>query len=315
MDLRLSEQQQAILASLDGICRPFEGSAVSAPVFAAVSADMESELLRSGFLDVLAIPELGSVTAALVIERLARLPLSVEVAASVMFRPFLGNEPPYPVCLADANHPHRPVRFAQEGALLVRIGETVTVERIAPGNSGSERGGLYAYPIGTVPTASAPAPLALSTNEALARWRAGLAAEAAGIAAGALAVTCRHVSDRTQFGKPIGTFQAIRHRLAEAEVRVRGMYWLAMKAAASLDPADTALAALWAQECATRIVYDFHQFLGAMGMTLEHPLHFYTYRLKLLIGDLGGRGASGTAAAACLWPQREPTNQAIAGCA
>ena len=38
-----------------------------------------------------------------------------------------------------------------------------------------------------------------------------------------------------------------------------------------------------------------------MGMTLEHPLHLWTYRLKALIGELGGRGTSALAAAEGLW--------------
>jgi alkylation response protein AidB-like acyl-CoA dehydrogenase len=74
-----------------------------------------------------------------------------------------------------------------------------------------------------------------------------------------------------------------------------------MKAANTLDPADAALAAFHAQESARAVVYDFHQFLGAMGMTLEHPLHLWTYRLKALIGELGGRGSNALAAARALW--------------
>jgi alkylation response protein AidB-like acyl-CoA dehydrogenase len=64
---------------------------------------------------------------------------------------------------------------------------------------------------------------------------------------------------------------------------------------------DAALAALHAQESARATVYDFHQFLGAMGMTLEHPLHLWTYRLKALIGELGGRGGQALAAAQAIW--------------
>jgi hypothetical protein len=80
-----------------------------------------------------------------------------------------------------------------------------------------------------------------------------------------------------------------------------GVYWLAMKAAATRDAGDAALAAFHAQESARVVVYDFHQFLGGMGMTLEHPLHLWTYRLKLLISEVGGRGANASAAAAALW--------------
>ena len=49
------------------------------------------------------------------------------------------------------------------------------------------------------------------------------------------------------------------------------------------------------------MTYDFHQFLGAMGMTLEHPLHLWTYRLKALTSELGGRGANAVAAAEAIW--------------
>ena len=136
------------------------------------------------------------------------------------------------------------------------------------------------------------------------RWRVALAAEAAGLLAAALQSTCTYVTDRQQFGRPLATFQALRHRLSEIQVRTNGVYWLAMKAAGTLDAGDAALAALHAQESARASVYDFHQFMGAMGLTLEHPLHLWTYRLKALIGELGGRGAQAIAAADSIWGVR-----------
>jgi alkylation response protein AidB-like acyl-CoA dehydrogenase len=63
---------------------------------------------------------------------------------------------------------------------------------------------------------------------------------------------------------------------------------------------------LHAQESATRIAYDMHQMLGAMGMTLEHPLHLWTYRLKALLSELGGRGGQALAVAeACFGGARD----------
>ena len=130
---------------------------------------------------------------------------------------------------------------------------------------------------------------------------AAACAEAVGVMDQTVAITVDYMNTRKQFGVAIATFQALRHRLAEAQVRTNGLYWLAMKAAATLDAGDAALAALHAQESARSCVYDFHQFLGAMGMTLEHPLHLWTYRLKALIGDLGGRGGQALVAANALW--------------
>ena len=120
--------------------------------------------------------------------------------------------------------------------------------------------------------------------------RIALAAEASGLMQAAIASAVEHLSVRKQFGRPLGSFQALRHRMAECAVLAGGVRWLALKAAATGDAGDAALAALHAQDSATRIVYDLHQMLGAMGMTLEHPLHLWTYRLKALLSELGGRG-------------------------
>jgi alkylation response protein AidB-like acyl-CoA dehydrogenase len=134
-----------------------------------------------------------------------------------------------------------------------------------------------------------------------AAWRVALAAEIAGLLGAAIDATVLYVSDRKQFGRPIGSFQAVRHRLAEASVRATATRWLALQAADSGDAGDAALAAQYAQEAAAGVIYDLHQFLGAMAVTLEHPLHLWTYRLKALLSDLGGRSAHGAHAAAMIW--------------
>ena len=125
--------------------------------------------------------------------------------------------------------------------------------------------------------------------------RIALAAEISGLLHAAIASTVEHLSVRKQFGRPLGSFQAIRHRLAECAVLAGGVRWLALKAASTAGEGDAALAALHAQESGTRVVYDVHQMLGAMGMTLEHPLHLWTYRLKALLSELGGRAGQASA--------------------
>ena len=59
--------------------------------------------------------------------------------------------------------------------------------------------------------------------------------------------------------------------------------------------------AYYAQEVGARIVLDCQQMHGAMGCTLEYPLHFWTYRLKVLQGELGGFLAQAESAADLLW--------------
>jgi hypothetical protein len=303
MDLALSPDQRAVLDALDSMVRPYEAAPLhDAPLF-AVDPALDSALVEAGFLDVAREPELGIATAALVIERLARLPLAVEAAASALVGPLLDEAAAHPVCLVDARHWRRPVRYLRAGACVLVL-EAHGVSRFiaAHGQFRPEPEALFAYPLASLEALpSDRQALALDPAVLRTRWQVGLAAESAGLLAAALASTVAHVSDRQQFGRPIATFQAVRHRLAEAQVRINGLYWLAMKAATTCDPGDAALAALHAQETARACVYDFHQFLGAMGMTLEHPLHLWTYRLKLLAGELGGSAGQARLAAEALW--------------
>jgi hypothetical protein len=304
MELSLSEDQVQILDFIDSLTRPYAAVPMHDISFALTSDALDAELVEGGFLDVMALEELGPATAALVVEKLARLPFAVEAAASALVRPLLDPELPRPLCLVEEGQLRKPVRFLKPGATVVVVGPggvrsfTATDELVrAPGGDV-----LYAYPLAYLTGIPADARLHDITPDALrAQWRVALAAEAAGLLAAALASVTTYVAERKQFGRPIATFQALRHRLAEAQVLTNGVYWLALRAAGTGDAGDAALAALHAQEAAKKVTYDFHQFLGAMGMTLEHPLHLWTYRLKLLTAELGGRGAQAVAAADAIW--------------
>jgi alkylation response protein AidB-like acyl-CoA dehydrogenase len=304
MDLALTDDQTAILDAVDSLAKPFASAPLHEAGFALASEELDQALAEGGFLDIAFDPDLGTISAALLVERVARLPYAVEAASSALVRPLLG-EVARPVCLIEERNGARPVRFLRPGATMVVLGRD-SVRSFTAGEDQvrEEPLALYGYPMATL--LADPATAATTTHdvdpaELRARWQVALAAEAAGLLAAALDSTATHVTERQQFGRPIATFQAVRHRLAEAQVRTNGVYWLALKAAATLDPGDAALAALHAQETARETAYDFHQFLGAMGMTLEHPLHLWTYRLKALTAELGGRGAQALAAAEAAW--------------
>jgi hypothetical protein len=192
----------------------------------------------------------------------------------------------------------RPGRFvATARTVLVLDGERVGIARPRPDEVEAVES-IFAYPMGRLKEGVAV--VALDTAEAanVRKWlRIGLAAEASGLLHAAIASTVEHLSVRKQFGRPLGSFQALRHRLAECAVLAGGVRWLALKAAWTADEGDAALAALHAQESASRLCYEVHQMLGAMGMTLEHPLHLWTYRLKALVSELGGRGGQAEAVA------------------
>jgi alkylation response protein AidB-like acyl-CoA dehydrogenase len=302
MDLALTEDQTAILDAVDSLAKPFASPVLHDAGFALASDELDRALEEGGFLDVGFDPDLGAVSAALLVERLARLPYAVEAAASALVRPLLGGELPRPLCLVEAGKRQPLLRYLRAGATVVVVGEHHVTSFVAGGAQvRPEPLALYGYPMATLLGDSPGQPLEVSADEVRTRWRVGLAAEAAGLLAAALDSTVAHVTERRQFGRPLATFQALRHRLAEAQVRANGVYWLALKAAATLDPGDAALAALHAQQSARDTAYDLHQFLGAMGMTLEHPLHLWTYRLKALTAELGGRGAQALAAADAVW--------------
>src|SRR5208282_4368969 len=119
---------------------------------------------------------------------------------------------------------------------------------------------LFAYPMGRLRGSPQLTPLPSAAAANLRKWlRVALAAEASGLLDAAIAATVEHLTLRKQFGRPLGTFQALRHCMAECAVLAGGVRWLALKAAATGDEGDAALAALHAQESATRVIYDVHQ--------------------------------------------------------
>jgi alkylation response protein AidB-like acyl-CoA dehydrogenase len=162
---------------------------------------------------------------------------------------------------------------------------------------------VVAYPMGKLKKLPEDAFLYKGKIASSIRRRAliGIAAEAAGAMRGALEHTVRYVKERQQFGQPLGNFQGIQHRLAEDAQLVRACRWLAFKAAYNDDDGQAAVACLYAQDAIRKVINDCHQFCGAMGLTLEFPLHLWTYRLKVLQGEAGGRATQAQDVARQVW--------------
>jgi hypothetical protein len=209
--------------------------------------------------------------------------------------PQLPGEWPRPIALVEHGRPGRFVPQAR--TILVVDAQTIGVAQPAAGDVDPVES-LFAYPMGKLRPGVKLTPLSSDQAASIRKWlRVALAAEASGLLHAAIASAVEHLTLRKQFGRPLGTFQALRHRMAECTVLAGGVRWLALKAAATGDAGDAAMAAMHAQNSATRVVYDVHQMLAAMGMTLEHPLHLWTYRLKALLSDSGGRGGQAQAVA------------------
>lgn len=123
---------------------------------------------------------------------------------------------------------------------------------------------------------------------------AALAAEHAGIASHLVDATVEYVQQRHQFGRSIGSFQAIKHRLADMLVdreRARAAALYAMAVLDEEDAADVEIAVAVASavcaDAATRSAYEAIQLHGGIGFTWEHSAHFY---LRRVLGDEGAFG-------------------------
>ncbi|WP_328315862.1 acyl-CoA dehydrogenase family protein [Streptomyces sp. NBC_00388] len=125
-------------------------------------------------------------------------------------------------------------------------------------------------------------------GQALARVRdlacTALAAEQVGAAERCLEITVAHVKDRVQFGRPIGSFQAVKHRLADAFVRVEsarsaalGASWAAADGSPDL-PRYAAVAKSVCSEAFSAVAGEMIQLHGGIGITWEHDAHRYFKR-------------------------------------
>jgi hypothetical protein len=294
MDFTLTTDQVDLATAVDGLAAQYQAKPIEFRGFALVSEALDAALQQAEFFDIAGTPGLGPVAAALTVERLARLPYTAEIALSMLVRPHLeGGQLPRPFAWIERGKPGRFVASAR--TLLIADGDTLSVARV-DSDAVEPVSSIYAYPMGRLKREVAATPLAAHDAAETRKWlRVALAAEAAGLMQAAIDSTVEHLSVRKQFGRPLGTFQALRHRMAECAVLAGGVKHLALKAAGTAADGDAALAAFHAQESAHRLCYDLHQMLGAMGMTLEHPLHLWTYRLKLLLSELGGQGAQAEA--------------------
>ncbi|MFI6448245.1 acyl-CoA dehydrogenase family protein [Kitasatospora sp. NPDC050543] len=113
-----------------------------------------------------------------------------------------------------------------------------------------------------------------------------LASEQLGVAQWCLDTTVSHLRERRQFGRVVGSFQALKHRLAELWLDIAGARAAARAAADALarQTDDAAvLVAVAASHCgavAVRAAEEAVQLHGGIGMTWEHPVHLYLKRAK-----------------------------------
>lgn len=112
-------------------------------------------------------------------------------------------------------------------------------------------------------------------------------ADMLGGASRALDMAVEYAKDRVQFDRPIGSFQAVKHRCADMLVDVEGMrsttYWAAWSVGADAPDASVAAstAKIWCSDASKRVMGSALQVHGGIGFTWEHDLHFFLKRAQL----------------------------------
>jgi alkylation response protein AidB-like acyl-CoA dehydrogenase len=117
--LELSDEQQLLQSSLDRLATTYGGVDHRQIAYVHYSPDLQRELAEGGFLQIGAMEDYGSLDAALLVERIARIPFSVEAAASALVGPVLGVELSGPLALCEGLN--RPTRYLSQAkhAILV----------------------------------------------------------------------------------------------------------------------------------------------------------------------------------------------------
>lgn len=266
---------------------------------------LHGALAEAGFLDVAGEGGMGLLEAALVTEAVARAGGVVSAGACALVAAAVpGLAASSPVAVAEETALGSPVRFLSDAAHLVVLArDTVRVVDVAAAQT-EPVASNFGYPMGRFvePPAAGDALDASTSQRVLALWRLALATEATGTMDAALQQTVGYLKERRQFGRTIGSFQAVQHRLAECAIHVEAARWLVREAAHhGAGEEAVAAAASFAIGAADRVFGETHQLSGAIGFTREHDLHVWSMRLQALRLELGGARAHRRALAAARW--------------
>jgi alkylation response protein AidB-like acyl-CoA dehydrogenase len=312
VDFEATGDQRAIVEAVEALLARHAGAARAIELARkdAYDHELEAALAEAGFSQVALADGAGPLEAALVVEAVARAGGVVAVGAAALVVPLAVGEPvegPVALCDAAAARGGAPVRFgAHARHALVDEGEEAWLVALDPGAAAPVRSSS-GFPMGRLRQGTlgshAARSLGAGSGERLrAWWRVATAIEAAGAMRAALDATVDYAKRRRQFGRAIGSFQAVQHRLARCHVLVEGSRWLALEAAWRRAPAEAAAAAAaYAGSAAAELFAETHQLSGAMGFTREHDLHVWTLRLQALRLELGGTDAHRRALGEARW--------------
>ncbi|MGW5263918.1 acyl-CoA dehydrogenase family protein [Microbispora sp. NPDC004025] len=128
------------------------------------------------------------------------------------------------------------------------------------------------------------------------RAAVALAAVQLGVAQGALRHAVTYLSERTQFGRPLGTFQAVQHQLADCYIDVEAMRVCLWQAVTRLEEGGDAAAAVlvakwWAGDAGLTVAHRVQHVHGGIGVDVDYPVHRHFLWARQISGTLGGPSA------------------------
>jgi alkylation response protein AidB-like acyl-CoA dehydrogenase len=310
MDFQLTEDQHALVSALQNILRDHAELPQNERFsFAWHDRNLQTLLAESGFLG--AARDIGPLEAALVTFEVAKGVAAIETIGAGLVAPLAlpSERIEGPVALVAQDGLDKAIRnLPIAGTLVVDLGDDVAVIPVDAAQVETVES-IYAFPYGrftTRPDVSAAKRFEGAGSVLRQWWRVGLAAEIAGAAEAAISFTLDYVKQRNVFGRPVGSFQSVQHRLVQRHGWAKSLYYLAMRAAWSGKEIDADVAACQAQLGIQALMFDLHQFHGGMGVTTEHLLHFWTYRIRALQSEAGGLYSAALAIAAERWSEAVP---------
>ena len=179
--------------------------------------------------------------------------------------------------------------------LLVDEGDWHLVERadVELTNVESVDGARHLATVAWTPTAETMVASGVDAAHAFDRGVLGTAAQLTGLARRMILMTVEYVAERRQFGVPVGSFQAVKHHLADARIALEFAQPLVYRAAWSMTHADpdasvhVSMAKAQASDAAALAARKALQCHGAIGYSFEHDLHLFLKRTWALAAAWG----------------------------
>lgn len=288
MDLTLTEDQELIQRTAREFLAAHAGAAARSVAAdpAGYSAATWKEIVDLGWTGVAFDESMGFLEACLLAEEFGRHAVPSPFVSSLVcgmavesLRPAVAAGEVYTFAsVVDGEATLVPYAEAAAG-FVVASGDSVSVVESADSIERQDVVGLD--PKYRVRFSSPGTPVSVPASLVRAYGAAAVCAEMVGGAQAVLDATVSYATQREQFGKPIGTFQAVQHHCANMAIDVLGSRFIAYEAIWRLArglPADTevAVAKSWVSEAYQRVCSLGHQIHGAIGFTAEHDLHFHT---------------------------------------